>query len=904
MKKFKGESSELIERNEIVNLDIMTLIDSRKLSRIKRDFMACSGKLTKKEFILIMLHHLPKIKDQIRLVGSLNELFEQIDVNHDQVLEWEEFSNHIIERGMIRKERAFIETIKQYQQFYWPDKGKHKTEIENMFFLPVIKQLIVVEANCKQFKVYDMKKMRYVGEVSGHRGCVLAATHAPSMKYVVTSGTDLTILLWDEYTYVLKQRISSPVIPLCLVWDRVNQTLYSSGTDTIIYAWDLKTCCEKSAIKNWNPFADLTEDQSGHRSIIISLLVIEEMSMLVSGDMYGKIFLWDIPQSTIRRKLKGQEKGVYYLDWHPEFQLIFSAGLDRDAYVWNPYVKKEIFKLTGHNHSLIGVKCIPGTYQIITGDISGLFRVWDIRTLATVQVFSSTGNEINSFEVTYPEKKVLFGSKSILVYKYDEPRDQKLADEDHTVCTLYNSLFQNFITVHPKRIKIWSAKTGQLQNVFRDITKSEISSAVLDHRQRKLYIGNSKGKVYSLNIKNGQRIKKFTGHQDEITQIVYWEQQRLVISSSWDGQVVVHDDSITETASSKKSGKITHKCKVSCVAMHNLTETLASGSEDGIIMITKLLNYRIEATIPAHPEEITSMIFLNPTNMLVTADLLGNVRFWVIQANHTKRKPVVSITNGDTENPSSVSCMDYDHQNKYLFTGDEQGTLRVYDLTRFLNKVDASPLGLINLHENEEFNYNSNLFLTTKTILNRNLSDPDNRFSSEDFKEVLDLKVHKDLVTHLSLIKSTGLIVTCSFDRNVYIWDLQGHKKGSLVISGDSNFDIQMDFEAISREDWQVACELYQEIKNMNYENLIATKESLRQPSSDEEAFDETEINLKEFYIPKRLATSRSEAKISNLGQSRTLKKIDTLPSLKLNLKKDSTFKSTAFSMMKSKTKK
>jgi hypothetical protein len=41
--------------------------------------------------------------------------------------------------------------------------------------------------------------------------------------------------------------------------------------------------------------------------------------------------------------------------------MILSAGFDHDIFAWNPCVTKSIFKLKGHNHSLAGVKWLPGT---------------------------------------------------------------------------------------------------------------------------------------------------------------------------------------------------------------------------------------------------------------------------------------------------------------------------------------------------------------------------------------------------------------------------------------------------------------------------------------------------------------------------------------------------------------
>lgn len=50
----------------------------------------------------------------VQLVRNLMELFYQIDVNDDKLLEWTEFTNHIIELGMVRKDRIFIDAIKNY----------------------------------------------------------------------------------------------------------------------------------------------------------------------------------------------------------------------------------------------------------------------------------------------------------------------------------------------------------------------------------------------------------------------------------------------------------------------------------------------------------------------------------------------------------------------------------------------------------------------------------------------------------------------------------------------------------------------------------------------------------------------------------------------------------------------
>ena len=78
-----------------------------------------------------------------------------------------------------------------------------------------------------------------------------------------------------------------------------------------------------------------------------------------------------------------------------------------------------------------------------------------------------------------------------------------------SLCTIYNSVFNYFISAHPKSIKIWNAINGEIKHIFREATKYEITCIKLDYRQRKLFVGDSAGKVFTLDIKNGTKIKKF-----------------------------------------------------------------------------------------------------------------------------------------------------------------------------------------------------------------------------------------------------------------------------------------------------------------------------------------------------------------------------------------------------------
>ena len=232
--------------------------------------------------------------------------------------------------------------------------------------------------------------------------------------------------------------------------------------------------------------------------------------------------------------------------------------------------------MKGHNHSLIGVKWVRNTQTIVSADISGVIRVWDMRTYSTTQTLNCSLNEVNALAVTAPPKRIIVGGRSLVFYDYDEPVDHHLADKDACLCVLYNSEFYTFITAHPTCIKIWDATNGCLQNVFRDISHADITCICLDDRQRKLFVGDQRGRAYCLDVKNGVEKKRFRKPTDnknaraqasrdrtlgdaqdqDISSLIFWgSQKNNLFCASWDRKMYVFDDNDPQA----REGQYRHK---------------------------------------------------------------------------------------------------------------------------------------------------------------------------------------------------------------------------------------------------------------------------------------------------------------------------------------------------------
>ncbi|CAD8108111.1 unnamed protein product [Paramecium primaurelia] len=822
------------EKKEI---DIMEKLHKKKMAVIERCFPDKNSKgqgLTIQQFLKVMLEHLDYNKDSKeetkKITLALIELFKEIDVNGDGTMEWVEFSNHIIELGLLRNDRSFKDVIKSYHPAEnIKDEQKHETVIDRVYFFDRLKMLLVLEKESPKFKVYNSNTSELIWNVNAHKGYVLSAEFIPDQNLIASSSNDLTINFWDSSSFNLKQILSVPEIQLCMRYARWSSSqsnfLYTGGSDSIIHIYDTYDLKERGTLSGWNPFIKRDSQQYGHSSPIGDILAIDQQNTLVTGGLDGNICLWDSATHQPKKELRGHEKGVYSLDWSdwsPMNQCLISAGLDHEAFVWNTYVKEKIFLLRGHNHPLVGVKCLPRTSQVVTADISGMVKVWDVRNFLQIQTFNVPADEIQAFTLTYPKKQIVVGARKMFFYEYDEPKDQMLTDEKMCLKVLYNQTLTCFITLHPDSVKTWDARTGKLQQVYRELSVAELTTMIIDARQRKLFIGDSEGRIFTVNIKNGAKMKKFERHHKMITDLAHWsnDTNRRVISCSREDTVNIHDEDSQDAHKSCRYKMKQHHLSVNSLHVKQDSENLVSCADDGAIFIIDLVSYRQELVWKCQ-YELKKVMFLESHNCIVSVDSIGNVYFIGVLESKFKSKlllqktyKAISLTNQEETFP--VTSINY-HDN-LLYLGDELGNLKIWNIKQVLDKVD--------LHQVEQKiktrkNNDADTFVTAMDYGQEDIAQI---FVIGDIMEVgYQRKAHQDGITYIEVCKDGSHFATSSFDCCCYLWAFkngQVSKIGALILGHDANWGYRIDEISRAEAAEQEANELLEELKD----TIIPTK--------------------------------------------------------------------------------
>ena len=183
---FKGNAYYLLDRHKYDINTIMMLLDLNKINKLADFYKDYPDGIEKTLFIEKMKKELPcnlnDPMDETNLVYGLYKFFCEIDFNGDGQMQWEEFTQFIIdtvegdndakvdENEDDNQNKLFAEKLMiKYKRYMISNKLKdnliHKKDIINAVFFPRIEIMVISEYTSKILKVYDPKSGKFIRNV-------------------------------------------------------------------------------------------------------------------------------------------------------------------------------------------------------------------------------------------------------------------------------------------------------------------------------------------------------------------------------------------------------------------------------------------------------------------------------------------------------------------------------------------------------------------------------------------------------------------------------------------------------------------------------------------------------------------------------------------------------------------
>ena len=504
------------------------------------------------------------------------------------------------------------------------------------------------------------------------------------------------------------------------------------------------------------------------RKIVSCLVMINSLKLLCSAYYTGQIVLWDTDSKKPKRMFHDQTTGIYNIEYDERKNIIYTSGFEHEIHVYAPYNdSSSIFTLKGHNSSIKSMALNKEENELITIDIMGNMKVWDLNTMTNFQTININDSvlieqnhlkkllEQNNYNlpknkstnlhlISLPNvNKILIYGEKFLIFEKGKTKNPNLCDDNIILGSLYNSLTNEIITFSNKRIKFWNIFNGTCKKIFEDPLKgNEITAFACDKRLKRFYLGDINGKLKNFNMNDGSFLKNFRSHKNEITNIIYSTKYEIIISCSSDLFILIQtDDQLLKTEVIKEINLSYLLVNISLKDNKNLIRGIKYNEERNVMMIVLYDGYisyydlnhlkfidnideKDKETIKRRKYPITNIEDISDVNLLFLACENGENFFIVnifnkyyhslINKKIGKLQNIIYMKNKNDEglnkidlSKNTVMFSKYDIVNHKFFIGDYYGYICCYDLNKLIqqmNKEYKSEEELLNKFVNNNFN--------------------------------------------------------------------------------------------------------------------------------------------------------------------------------------------------------
>ena len=239
---------------------------------------------------------------------------------------------------------------------------------------------------------------------------------------------------------------------------------------------------------------------------------------------------------------------------------------------------------------------------------------------------------------------------------------------------------------------MWNIFTGKLNKVYEDPMNNEITALTIDINMKRAFLGDNTGHIKNLNMKNGKLLKELEPHLVEINMLAHSLALNIVVSCSIDNVIKIHDDSEL-TESEVKKELFIQNGQIKCIAICEKYARLAIGLSTGLIKFYDIEHFRYDSDIHSDDpniknfnDEVTCLAPLQGTEIIFTGNASGGCKFMVIPPSQLKFEEISSFYNSHLDPKDNkvynipVTCCDYDMERKLMFTGDQVGYIKCYDI--------------------------------------------------------------------------------------------------------------------------------------------------------------------------------------------------------------------------------
>ncbi|CAD8186742.1 unnamed protein product [Paramecium octaurelia] len=333
------------------------------------------------------------------------------------------------------------------------------------------------------------------------------------------------------------------------------------GVDSKISIWNLET--ENSCV--------ISHDQIKNVVNIIEITYLQ----LVCIACQDKLTMWDLWEHNKPKllfKLQVNHSRLNNIVFFQEYHLIITSGFDTKVNLYQLHKKYNdgdyVGQLEGHTAIVTAIQCVEKSPIVITTDDRLIVKLWDIRIMKCIQSFDlEMRQSINYITIMQNLSSVCFATNRLIVMAF-EGHNKNLSQP--------KPLKQRTLQLFPKQVELDAIKKQLIVSTNRDIRIINLSNGQTDtiikamigqtddminqfkpiQQHKKIVLGTTKGLIKIFDTYSGDLIKEYQNNSNKITHLSIDYQNRIISTSSLDGQLHIYKENNLNFESLRKAENV------------------------------------------------------------------------------------------------------------------------------------------------------------------------------------------------------------------------------------------------------------------------------------------------------------------------------------------------------------
>lgn len=439
----------------------------------------------------------------------------------------------------------------------------------------------------------------------GHRGAVNSCEWISKEKLFLTVATEPHQLrIWsvhnrDEFRLLNHLRVTSPDESAVTAVRVDEKRLLNADTIKLFFGTRsghvlVGDVIDADQIKRCNKVFPTTSVKL-HSEAVTDMLVVPRSQRLVSCGLDGRIF-GVTPGEDLSRgvtEFVGHKRGILSMSYCNGYEVFVTGGFEYFALCWAENLPRSpAFKLEDvvqpHQYPICSVMSVPRTPNVYTMDITGILKVYDVRTLKPLgswgafdlgrvpnhvlhEIQAGGGGSLSCSDLSHSQqlvasacytgsknRSILIGSRAVhrfLTESRNGDADRPLDISDPLVAFDVGQI--SFLTAAATVVRVWSIKTGKITATHRTIRYSQqgVSAAAVDDYASKIITGHADGQVNVFHRDSGALLRRYRYHQCRVTIVALDAIHGVFMTSSLDGEICFWRD---RDAASSSLGPLHH----------------------------------------------------------------------------------------------------------------------------------------------------------------------------------------------------------------------------------------------------------------------------------------------------------------------------------------------------------